>query len=503
MEPIQMQCRPRGLQNAVLVFVACAFALFCLLIWVFSCTGNSHMSGQPVGLWLCAATGVILLLPSAYLFFQHRFDFFHPLVFPVYTYLLPAFVLGGVYVLTGISTPWVLDLVTDPGNALCLSLVYVLVGFAGLTIGFALPLGQFGGKLLSRKLPGWIWKGSEVQIPAVILVSVGILLNFWAIAVGVGGYQTRRTVESEGGLVYSLTVIGSLGSFILWYVFFQCKKRRLLMYVVMLFPLGQILINMLSSGSRSAVLVSAISIFAAYRFSGRRVSFRNLLVFLCIGVIALLIGFSVGTTYREIKGTEGEISGRESLEIGVQAIRYLANQAPLETAVLAGNSFLGRFETLSSLGVIVARYKDLAPLEGQYGIANNIWTYTWTALIPRFIWANKPLISDARAVGALYYNYPENSFGMTVFGDLLRNFGPVGVPIGMLLLGMILRILFVAFSENRGDSVWRSASYFFILSTINYEGFYGSIFPGVIRLSVGLLVGGVLVNTMIRFRRFS
>ena len=127
----------------------------------------------------------------------------------------------------------------------------------------------------------------------------------------------------------------------------------------------------------------------------------------------------------------------------------------------------------------------------------------WTALIPRFLWPDKPLISNARAVAALSFNFPTNSFGLTVFGDLLRNFGPFGVPAGMVVLGIMLRILYVAFLENGFDSIWRIASYYLLLSSVNYEAFYGSILPTFIRFGFGLLIGGFLVNILITYKRKS
>jgi len=73
----------------------------------------------------------------------------------------------------------------------------------------------------------------------------------------------------------------------------------------------------------------------------------------------------------------------------------------------------------------------------------------------------------------------------------------------MLVLGIMLRILYAAFLENGLDSIWRIASYYLLLSSVNYEAFYGSILPNFIRLGFGLLIGGFLVNVLITYKRKS
>ena len=52
-------------------------------------------------------------------------------------------------------------------------------------------------------------------------------------------------------------------------------------------------------------------------------------------------------------------------------------------------------------------------------------------LIPRVIWKEKPSASDARKYSDLYFNQSDTSFAITPIGDLLRNFGIIGIPIGM------------------------------------------------------------------------
>ena len=150
--------------------------------------------------------------------------------------------------------------------------------------------------------------------------------------------------------------------------------------------------------------------------------------------------------------------------------------------------------------MVVGNYEKLEEYADDYGLAGNIWTYTWTAFIPRFIWTDKPIIADARAYSALYFDFGENSFAITPIGDLLRNYGPIGVPLGMALLGFVLRILYTALVDGGTRSVWRSATYYLLLVNVSYEGFYGMLLPSMLRLMLILLLCGFVINLMVRKR---
>jgi hypothetical protein len=92
--------------------------------------------------------------------------------------------------------------------------------------------------------------------------------------------------------------------------------------------------------------------------------------------------------------------------------------------------------------------------------------------IPRFLWANKPLIYDARAYSDLYFNFSGNSYAMTPISDLLRNFGPVGVPLGLMLVGFFLRFVYALLIEDQTVTIGRATAYYMFVAGLNYEGYY-------------------------------
>jgi len=167
-----------------------------------------------------------------------------------------------------------------------------------------------------------------------------------------------------------------------------------------------------------------------------------------------------------------------------------------------------RLDILTTLSVVVSNYEQLAPYEEAYDLDNNIWKDMTIFLVPRIIWKDKPSASDARKYSDLYFNQSDNSFAITPIGDLLRNFGIVGIPIGMFVIGLFLRIFYRALVEGQPPNIWRSTLYFMLLTSVSYEAFYGTILPSFVKVGFVAVVGILLVNLLAKInilpsRRFA
>lgn len=163
-----------------------------------------------------------------------------------------------------------------------------------------------------------------------------------------------------------------------------------------------------------------------------------------------------------------------------------------------------RLEITSSLAVIAGKYRALAQRERELGLDGNIWTALSTAFIPRALWPEKPIVAFPRAYGELYFDVSHSTPALTPMGDLLRNFGPIGVPVGMFVIGFVLRLLYASLIEG-GASPGRVAAYYLVVSHVSYESLYGPILPGMLRtafvaaLSLGFI--SLMIRLMARGRR--
>ncbi len=207
---------------------------------------------------------------------------------------------------------------------------------------------------------------------------------------------------------------------------------------------------------------------------------------------AVLIGIFYGTAFRSVKQSETQVGIDEYTEYVFGTFDKVLEQDAGQSLEQGVTAMAERLDAVSSLAVVVSNYEKLAPFEESYGLDNNIWNDSIYFFIPRPLWLDKPVASDSHKYGDLYFNYSENSFTITPMGDLLRNYGPIGIPLGMIILGFVIRVFYTALVENQDFSFWRATLFYMLLTSISYESFYGTIIPYLIRVmfisTVGLLI---------------
>lgn len=493
--PQQERSRSNLIVPIVIVWslVIVAIASF---IWIDNDLGSA-MHGFYLLPWSFLA-GICVLSPSAYLLYKGKFDLFHPLVYAAWSYIFPAFVIGGVLISFGWVNPYLLSFINDPEYNLPLTLIYISIGFLGLTFGFFLPIGKFVSDIVEPRLPKWPWKPEQVWLPGIMLLLMGVAFNALGFIQGLVGYQRNIEVNIFDGLLFFLLSVLAEGTVLLWLAVFSTKDRGPIFYIVILVLLIFLPLRMAVLGSRSSLVLGLLPIAFAFLSSGRKLRPKVAAVFAIIGLLAVVIGATYGTTFRNIKGSEARMSAGDYFGQVVATVEYLSSEDPMIVFEQSTEALAARVENLSSVGVVVANYEELAPYEASYGIENNILNDLYTSFIPRFVWKEKPPTSDARAYSDLYFNFGENSFAISPFGDLLRNFGPIGVPLGMMVLGIYLRFIYSMFIDTPNPAMWKKVAYFSLMTIVSYEAFYGTIFPSVVRLIFVLAVSLSLVNLFAR-----
>ena len=480
----------------IAIIWALVIAAIASFIWIDNDLGST-MHGFYLLPWSFLA-GICVLSPSVYLLYTGKFDLFHPLVYAAWSYIFPAFVIGGVLISFGWVNPVMLSFIDDPEYNLPLTLIYISVGFLGLTTGFFLPIGKFLSNIVEPRLPLWRWKPEEIWIPGIMLLFMGVAFNALGFIQGLVGYQRNIEVNIFDGLLFFLLSVLAEGTVLLWLAVFSTKQRGAMFYTVIVILLIFLPLRMAVLGSRSSLVLWLLPIVFAFLSSGRKLRPRVAAVFAIVGLLAVVIGATYGTTFRNIKGSEARMSAGDYFGQVIATVEYLSSEDPAIIVEQSTEALAARVENLSSVGVVVANYEELAPYEASYGIENNILNDLYTSFIPRFVWKEKPPTSDARAYSDLYFNFGENSFAISPFGDLLRNFGPIGVPIGMLILGIYLRFIYAMFIDTPNPAMWKKVAYFSLMTIVSYEAFYGTIVPSVVRLVFVLAISLSLVNLFAR-----
>lgn len=458
---------------AAFVLIAATVPLF--LIWVFFDDSLLDLRLNFRLLPWIGITALVLLTPTFYLFYKKKFDLFHPLVHAAWAYWFPSIVGGGIFIATDLINPLQLGLLADPETDLIWTCIYVMLGYAGLTLGFYLPIGRRAGEYASRKLPAWDWQPNQVLLPATVFLSLGLFFYINSFLAGVVGFSLTDKSDAFGSLYYTLSFLTLEAGFLMAMYVFKSPTFK----VEHLFAFGAILLLLISrlslGGNRGSMVSIVILLAIAFTYSGRRLTPTAGVVFTVIGVLAVFGGMIYGTAFRNQKLNEDRIGVDQQIEMVERTLDTISSQ---NTEKVLGDGFMSlaeRIDGVSSIGVVVSNYERLAPYEASYGLENNILKDLGFSFIPRFLWNDKPPTSDPRAFSDLYYNFNGNSYSITPVGDLLRNYGPIGVLLGMAVIGIMLRFAYALLIENQKITIGRAAAYFLFLVTISYEGFYSTI----------------------------
>jgi len=438
--------------------------------------------------------GVVIAAPNLYLIYKKRFNLFHPLVFAAWSYFVPAFFLGGLILASGLSQPFYLTFVDDERYNLPLTLAYVALGYGGLTLGFFLPYAKKLGEKIGGMLPIWNWKAENLLLPGVLLLAIGLGNNIIAFAWGILGYQKVAQVGEFDGLLFLLTLFWLEASFLLWLCIFRTPKLSAIHYVI----IGLLLLTTLSKavfqGNRGSLISVFFMVACAFVFSVKRIELRHKIYGAGLLVASLVVGMIYGTTFRSVKTSEAQVGFDEYVSMIGTTFDKITDQDVTQVLGDSVAAITERVESVSALAVIVSNYEKLEPFEESYGLKDNIWNDSLLFFIPRPLWKDKPVGSEPRKFAELYFNFGENSYAVTPMGDLLRNFGPVGIPLGMFVLGFVLSVIYTSLVENREFSYWRTTLFYVLLTSVSYEGFYGTILPYMIKYGLIAVVGLVFIR---------
>lgn len=439
-------------------------------------------------------TGAVVSSPAIFLLYKGEFDPFHPLVFPAWSYFLPAFFVGGILLSLGLVEPYYLAYVEDEKYNLPLTFVYIIVGYLGLILGFSLPIGRRVGEMISGWLPRWNWQDKKIPTPGLILLGLGLANTILAFTFGILGFQRVDERGIFDGIIFLLSLFFAQASLLLWIYIFRNNKIGFVQIIILATLLLTSLGRSVFQGNRGIFVNTFIMIAFAFALSGRKITFRSGSIGGAIAFVAVVFGMIYGTTFRSIKQEQSVINLGAYTDVVASTFEQVGSKELNDSLTFGFVSLGERLESVSALAVIVSNYEKLASHEELYGINDNIWKDTAVFFIPRVVWADKPVAIEPAKYADLYFNFSENAFTMTPIGDLLRNFGPLGIPAGMILLGFLIRLIYATLHENQVFSYWRATLYYMILTAISYEGTYGLIVPSIFKVGVIAIVGILIVR---------
>jgi hypothetical protein len=192
------------------------------------------------------------------------------------------------------------------------------------------------------------------------------------------------------------------------------------------------------TGSKTLLLTPAAIIVAVYFVMKRRIAVRWILVgFAAVALIYPIAEFQRRVILRgNTRGAADVIS--QSGEI-VSRVSRFAGSWEFGDYMLQGIAATSRrFDGLGVVAVIVRDCPRRVPYQGGWTLSYIVLSY-----VPRIVWADKPAMTIGQWVTTNFGSGPGilSNTAPTWVGELYFNFGWPGVVIGMLLMGVFLRIL--------------------------------------------------------------
>lgn len=480
--------------GAVAIYASCVAAV----VW------RAGSLDHPSAAVLALVTGAVALTPT--LGALRRRDtaaLVDPVVLAGWVFWLPIFCLGGVALALGWNRPYYLDLLADPSGALAAAQLWGLVGYLSLAAGASLPGLRRAGVRVGRLVPHTTWRPGAVRLPATLLVVGGLAVSAVALATDRLGYDATTRQEVSPIAAY-LQVIALVGVALIWFDLLHTPKPRRLAVVLTVAGLavaavvGGALAESRATLATWVLVVLVVTLLSAVRVPGRLAG-----AVAAAAVITLIAGALVGSTYRELRrdtvAPNGEVvpaPGR--LDALDQTLEVIGGRGLDNVAYLRDRS-VQRLEAPGSLAVILARSEELDGIDTADG-APRVLDSMLGAFIPRAVWSDKPATTDPGAISRLYFEYEANAFATTPMGDVLRDLGPLAVPVLMALMGVVLRLVHSTLVGRSPLTATGVAAYavLAVRAPMWWEGFYATYLGDLVRAGVVIAASLVFVHLVAR-----
>lgn len=270
----------------------------------------------------------------------------------------------------------------------------------------------------SRARAGLRFDAAAGSRPALlaVLCAIGAATTAVGLAGGIIGYRATTEGRVAGASDQLFAQGAAIGAMVVLVCALQVfgagdrRARRLLPWLLAC----QVVVGFLG-GFKGQSLVPVVYVALAYLACTTRVPSRSL----ALGVVATIgILLPANFVYRAV--LRGDATG------GPQAV--VTDAAALASA---------RFRYIDHVALINARTPSLY----AYGDGTRYLYLPLLVAVPRALWNGKPVLDDGIRFSETYWEIPplsRTSTPLTQIGDLLRNFGLIGVVIGMALWGGVV-----------------------------------------------------------------
>ena len=314
----------------------------------------------------------------------------------------------------------------------CLALSCFVVGYRGLPYRSARAMSSrvqrlLGGNRELRKGQRWAW-----LLLSLALIAIGI-----QVGIGRFGYLSDPNATSS-------PVAGPLGLFAGFGVYaaalsaYDCARHRSAraMLSLVLLLLAQTVLGAVSGG-KEPVIMGFVAACFGWSAGVRRFPIEATIV-VAVAFVFVLVPFN--TAYRQVVSIgNSRLSPFEvAQEVGVIGLGQFLN-ASQGGSTPAGQT-VDRISRIGDVAIIVQETGQSVP----YRPVSELVEAPFLGLVPRALWADKPVFAPGYVFSQEYYLLPYSIYtyhAVTPEGDLWRHGAWPVLVVGMIVLGGAIRVL--------------------------------------------------------------
>lgn len=353
-------------------------------------------------------------------------------------------------------------------------LILILGGIVSLLIAFYTPIFNMLDSLLPKAK--FDWDPKNAYRLSVYTGIVGIITHYILLA--------KNTPFLWGGLVGFISDLSRLSIAILFLLFLQKQltlKGKMFLWII----LGIRIFLDIGTGSTGHVLTNLSLLFFIYFYHKQRIPW---LASIIVGIIFIVI-FGARDEFRR-QAWFGEYYKASPIQ---KTILYLEIT---KERILEGkeSKLLEDYERLSGRTNILATFAQVTELTPQYIPYWGGYSYQtiFTSFLPRFLMPGKPMKFVGQEFGHRYgFLDPfdkTTSYNLPVLVEMYVNFGPLGIIIGMFILGALFKIFYILFNHpdiSEGGAILSSVIF---MNFLNLDSDFSLMFGNVIHYIILLYI---------------
>lgn len=445
-------------------------------------------SGFSTTVALSSLIGVVAVMPALLSWWRRRFDILE-IIHPIMVSFVIYFGVRALYVVNfgvNVDNPFTPDF----SDAIDAALTYTLIGMAGFLVGYYSRIADMWtvhirpsvGDLPARR---GVWAVMGLFI-------LGLTCWSWVYAMG---YSTRFLAGHRPTMPAYLMAVHYL-AYVSYYalmlgVALACRPKvpRAFKAFLWLIVVPATFVMAAVGGAKADIVWLLIGIIMANHYLKRPVRLRTLFI---SGCVFFLMVFPLVNLYRNVSAMNLDLS---PLQVVALAPDWGSYGAYFDESLLGAvlGEVMARSTGIDALALLIKTIPDYQPF--QYG--KTIAIAPLVAFIPTFLWSGKyeyiESVTGSGEFGEKIFGIPGNirtGISITQLGELYLNFGWIGIPVGMCLIGVVCRLAYRLFIKYGPNPLTLMVYLFVYVHLIFIEGWFFSTYSNLLK---SLVITGFIV----------